>query len=87
MNNEDSAGEDSFSNQLLEYPQYSRPEVWHDKQVPPVLLSGHHGKVDAWRREQSLLRTFQRRPELLERAELTEQDWKFIERLRSVEQD
>ena len=87
LNNEDSAGEDSFSNQLLEYPQYSRPEVWHDKQVPPVLLSGHHGKVDAWRREQSLLRTFQRRPELLEQADLSEQDWKFIERLRSVEQD
>lgn len=87
LNNEDSAGEDSFSNQLLEYPQYSRPEVWHDKQVPPVLLSGHHGKVAVWRREQSLLRTFQRRPELLERADLSEQDWKFIERLRSVEQD
>ena len=87
LNNEDSAGEDSFSNQLLEYPQYSRPEVWHDKQVPPVLLSGHHGKVDAWRREQSLLRTFQRRPELLEQADLSEQDWKCIERLRSVEQD
>ena len=87
LNNEDSAGEDSFSNQLLEYPQYSRPEVWHDKQVPPVLLSGHHGKVDAWRREQSLLRTFQRRPELLEQADLSEQDWKFLERLRSVEQD
>ena len=85
LNNEDSAGEDSFSNQLLEYPQYSRPEVWHDKQVPPVVLSGHHGKVDAWRREQSLLRTFQRRPELLEQADLSEQDWKFLERLRSLE--
>ena len=85
LNNEDSAGEDSFSNQLLEYPQYSRPEVWHDKQVPPILLSGHHGKVDAWRREQSLLRTFQRRPELLEQADLSEQDWKFLERLRSLE--
>lgn len=85
LNNEDSAGEDSFSNQLLEYPQYSRPEVWHDKQVPPVLLSGHHGKVDVWRREQSLLRTFQRRPELLEQADLSEQDWKFLERLRSLE--
>ena len=85
LNNEDSAGEDSFSNQLLEYPQYSRPEVWHDKQVPPVLLSGHHGKVDAWRREQSLLRTFQRRPELLEQADLSEQDWKFLEQLRSLE--
>ena len=85
LNNEDSAGEDSFSNQLLEYPQYSRPEVWHDKQVPPGLLSGHHGKVDAGRREQSLLRTFQRRPELLEQADLSEQDWKFLERLRSLE--
>ena len=45
----------------------------------------HHGKVDAWRREQSLLRTFQRRPELLEQADLSEQDWKFLERLRSLE--
>lgn len=85
LHNEDSAEFDSFHDNLLEYPQYSRPEVWHDKQVPPVLLSGHHGKVDAWRREQSLLRTFQRRPELLEQADLSEQDWKFLERLRSLE--
>ena len=85
LGKEDSFADESFSDGLLEYPQYSRPEVWHDKQVPPVLLSGHHGKVDAWRREQSLLRTFQRRPELLEQADLSEQDWKFLERLRSLE--
>jgi tRNA (guanine37-N1)-methyltransferase len=53
-------------NGLLEYPQYSRPEEWHGKKVPPILLSGDHAKVDAWRLEQSLERTRQRRPELYE---------------------
>ena len=51
---------------LLEYPQYSRPEVWHDKRVPAVLLSGDHARVDAWRQEQSVLRTKERRPDLYE---------------------
>ncbi len=72
LHNEDSAGGDSFQDSLLEYPQYSRPEVWHDKQVPPILLSGDHAKVDAWRREQSVIRTAERRPDLLEKAKLTE---------------
>ena len=63
-----SADTDSFMNGLLEYPQYSRPEVWRDKKVPAVLLSGDHAKVDRWRKEQSLERTRLRRPDLIRSA-------------------
>ena len=62
-----SADTDSFMNGLLEYPQYSRPEIWRDKAVPPILLAGDHAKVDRWRKQQSLLRTKQRRPDLYEK--------------------
>ena len=62
-----SADTDSFMNGLLEYPQYSRPEVWRGKTVPAVLLSGDHAKVDRWRKEQSLQRTKERRPDLYEK--------------------
>ena len=79
LSNEDSAQTESFMGDgLLEYPQYSRPEVWHEKAVPPILLSGDHAAVDRWRREQSLLRTAQRRPDLCERAVLDRKDRKFI---------
>ena len=64
LSNSDSPETESFTDGLLEYPQYSRPEVWHDKAVPPILLSGDHAKVDAWRLEQSLARTKERRPDL-----------------------
>ncbi len=64
LHNADSAVTESFHDGLLEYPQYSRPEVWHDKRVPAVLMSGDHAKVDAWRLEQSIERTRQRRPDL-----------------------
>ena len=64
LSNSDSPETESFTDGLLEYPQYSRPEVWHDKAVPPILLSGDHAKVDAWRLEQSLTRTKERRPDL-----------------------
>ena len=77
LHNEDSAEFDSFHDNLLEYPQYSRPEVWRDKAVPPILMSGHHANVEKWRREQSLIRTLERRPDLLENANLTKQDKKF----------
>ncbi|MCD8097985.1 MAG: tRNA (guanosine(37)-N1)-methyltransferase TrmD [Lachnospiraceae bacterium] len=80
LHNEESAEYDSFHDGLLEYPQYSRPEEWHGKVVPPILLSGHHANVDRWRREQSLLRTMERRPELLERAQLTKEDKIFLQR-------
>ncbi len=65
LGNPQSHREDSFSDGLLEGPSYTRPQVWRDLEVPPVLLSGDHAKVAAWRREQSLQRTAQRRPELL----------------------
>lgn len=76
LTNAESAGTESLEGNLLEYPQYSRPEEWNGKKVPPVLLSGNHAKVDEWRREQSILRTAQRRPDLLAQAALTkgEQD-------------
>lgn len=64
LNNDDSASDESFQNELLEYPHYSRPEVWNGKKVPDVLLSGHHANIDQWRKEQSILRTKERRPDL-----------------------
>lgn len=66
LNNGESAMTESHSNGLLEYPQYSRPEIWHEKRVPDVLLSGHHANIDKWRLEQSLERTKERRPEMYE---------------------
>lgn len=74
LNNEESAQFESFQDNLLEYPQYSRPEEWHEKKVPSVLLSGHHANVEKWRREQSIIRTKLRRPDLLEKAELTKKE-------------
>lgn len=71
LGNARSHQEDSFSDGLLEGPSYTRPATWRGLDVPPVLLSGDHAKVDRWRREQSLARTLERRPELLEAAELT----------------
>ena len=82
LNNQESGETESFSGSLLEYPQYSRPEVWHGKRVPEVLLSGHHGNVDKWRREQSVIRTAKWRPDLLPKADLTNKEWNEIRRLR-----
>ena len=67
---------------LLEYPQYSRPEEWHGRKVPEVLLSGHHANVDKWRREQSIIRTAKWRPDLLPKADLTNKEWNEVRRLR-----
>ncbi len=67
LSNSDSPEYESFTDGLLEYPQYTRPEVWHDRTVPAILLSGDHAKVDKWRHEMSLERTKQRRPDLYER--------------------
>jgi tRNA (guanine37-N1)-methyltransferase len=77
-----SAWEDSFSNNLLEYPQYTRPPEYRGLKVPQILLSGDHKKIERWRREQSLIRTFERMPELLEKADLTPEDLEFIARLK-----
>lgn len=81
LHNDVSAEFESFQDNLLEYPQYSRPEVWHEKQVPPILLSGHHANIEKWRREQSIIRTAKNRPDLLEKAELTDKERKFLENL------
>lgn len=73
---------DSFTNGLLEYPHYTRPEEFRGLKVPDVLLSGNHGEIEKWRRTQSIVRTFKRRPELLEKAPLTEADMAVIKELK-----
>ena len=78
LHNDVSAEFESFQDNLLEYPQYSRPEEWHGKTVPPVLLSGHHANIEKWRREQSIIRTYERRPDLLEKCELTDKEKKWF---------
>ena len=78
--------QESHYNGLLEYPQYTRPAVWRGRKVPEVLQNGHHGKIERWRREQSLLATYRKRPDLLERAELTVEDRKFLRQVR-IEDD
>ena len=81
LHNNASAEFESFQDNLLEYPQYSRPEVWHEKRVPEVLLSGHHANVEKWRREQSVIRTARNRPDLLRRAELTTAEQELAEEI------
>lgn len=70
--------EESHYSSLLEYPQYTRPYEWKGRKVPDVLLTGHHANVDKWRRQQSLKRTYERRPDMLQNAELTEEDEKYL---------
>ena len=79
LSNEDSAQTESFSDNLLEYPQYTRPRVWREKEVPPVLLSGHHKNLQKWYREQSVIRTAKYRPDLLAQADLTEEEQQLVE--------
>ena len=79
LGKEESFADESFSDGLLEYPQYTRPPVFMGREVPEVLLSGHHANVAKWRREQALLRTAKKRPDLLKTAELTKKDLKFLQ--------
>ena len=79
LGNGDSAEVESFYDNLLEYPQYTRPEVYEGKTVPEVLLSGHHKNIESWRREQSIRRTLERRPDLLEDAALTLKEQKLLD--------
>lgn len=78
LNNETSAEFESFQDNLLEYPQYTRPDVFMEKRVPEVLLSGHHMNIEKWRREQSIIRTYHNRPDLLEEADLTKKETAFL---------
>ena len=82
LGGERSAQEDSFEEGLLEYPQYTRPRVFKNQEVPAVLLSGDHEKIRVWRRTESLKRTLERRPDLLEKAKLTEEDKRILAKLR-----
>lgn len=75
--------EESHFSSLLEYPQYTRPYEWKGRTVPDVLLTGHHENVNKWRREQSLKRTLERRPDMLEKAELTKKDIEFLSKFKS----
>ena len=77
------AEDDSHASGLLEYPHYTRPPEFRGWTVPDVLLSGDHAKIDKWRRQQSLLRTLKKRPDLLEKAELSQSDLKFLEKLKA----
>lgn len=80
LHNDVSAVTDTFTDSLLEYPQYTRPVEWRGKKVPDVLLSGHHANIETWRREQSLIRTKQLRPDLFEKVEFTKQDIKIMKK-------
>jgi len=82
LGSEESALDDSHTTGLLEYPQYTRPSVYRGWSVPKILLSGDHGQVDKWRREQAILRTLKRRPELLDKADLSSEERKLIEKLK-----
>jgi tRNA (guanine37-N1)-methyltransferase len=79
LGDEDSAQQDSFMGGLLDCPHYTRPEDYEGRKVPPVLLGGHHGEIAKWRRQQSLIRTFQKRPDLLQQVELNEEDQRLLE--------
>lgn len=92
LNNSESAEYGLFpGSDLLEYPQYTRPEIWHDKQVPEVLLSGHHGNIEKWQQTAVSERSFERRPELLEQEEvqanLTKKDREYLDALENPEEE
>ena len=80
LHNDVSAEFESFQDNLLEYPQYSRPEEVLGRKVPEVLLSGHHGNIEKWRREQSIIRTYDRRPDLLEKANLSDKEKELLKK-------
>jgi len=82
LHSKDSLSEETFSNGLLKYPQYTRPREFDGKKVPEVLLSGNHERIKRWRRKESLKRTLLRRPELLKKALLSDQDKKVLEELK-----
>ena len=78
--NDEAKEMESHYNGLLEYPQYTRPYEWNGMKVPDVLISGHHGNIEKWKREQSLLMTAKYRPDMLENAELTQKDKEFLKK-------
>lgn len=83
LKNDESGVKESFEDNLLEYPQYTRPEEWHGRRVPDILLSGHHANIERWRRNKSLERTLEHRADLLDKAELSLKDKEYINMLRA----
>ena len=83
---EDSIQEESFTNGLLEYPQYTRPEVFLGKRVPEVLLSGHHENIKEWRRNQSIINTYLKRPDLLKEIELSDKEQKMLSEYKNLKE-
>ena len=83
---EESIKEESFTNGLLEYPQYTRPEMFLDKKVPEILLSGNHQKIDEWRRNQSIINTYIKRPDLLKEINLSEKEQKMLEEYKNLKE-
>ena len=86
LNNEVSAEFETFHDNLLEYPQYTRPEEFMGKTVPEVLRSGHHANIEKWRREKSIERTLKWRPDLLENANLSKKEKKYLEQLKTEQE-
>lgn len=84
---ESSYENESHFNGLLEYPQYTRPPVWNGREIPEILISGHHANIEKWKREQSLLNTLKKRPDMLESAELTKEDIKFLEKIKGKDSE
>lgn len=87
LHNDTSAETESFESGILEYPQYSRPEVWEGEKVPEVLLSGDHKKVNEWRRVRAILRTYERRPDLLKNLHFKKADRKLLKRVEMTEEE
>ena len=83
---EDSIQEESFTNGLLEYPQYTRPEIFLGKRVPEVLLSGHHENIKEWRRNQSIINTYLKRPDLLKKIELSDKEQKMLSEYKNLKE-
>lgn len=85
LSSSDCYEDESHYNGLLEYPQYTRPEVWHGKSVPAVLLSGHHANIKKWRHEQSLITTYKKRPDLIDLSKLSDEDLDIINKYRDCD--
>ncbi len=85
--NETAYSEESHYASLLEHPQYTKPYEWNGKTVPEVLVSGHHANIETWKRQESLRRTYERRPDLLKTAELDKSDKKFLQSLTKKDED
>ena len=86
LNDAESATQDSFSDGLLDWPHYTRPEEWQGERVPEVLMSGNHAAIAKWRRKQALARTLARRPDLLEGRALSKEDAKLLDEVRREQQ-